>query len=135
MAAIPPLRRLQIEDFKTEKNWIAPLLLVINNFQEAVVGALSKALTLVENSTSDVKTLLFDGNYPVSAAWSKDKAPIAVLVGNVQRQDGASFSLGAAVQVQWAMSSDGKSLQISAVTGLTLSATSQFYLTLICIAG
>lgn len=135
MATNPPLRRLRVEEYPKQKDWISSLLLILNNFMEITVGAFDKGITIIENTTSDVKTVSFAGTYPVSVAWTKKSVPRVVVVGDVERVDGATFTLASAVQVQWNMSSDGKSLQISAVVGLTPSPTDQYNLTLLCIAG
>lgn len=150
MAGLPPLRRLLIEDFPDQKKWIGPLLLVVNNFFEAVVGALNKSLSIVQNTTSDLKAVVLSNvptpntsggaAGPTSVAWSKNSAPVAVLVGNVTQFTGnplqaTTFTLSSAVQVQWSMSQDGKSLQITGVAGITPSSSTQYALTLICIAG
>lgn len=135
MAKLPQLRKLLLEDFKTQKAWIQPLLLVVNNFMEAVVSSLNRNLTIAENTTGQVDTVTLDGTWPVSFAWKGMRTPIALLIGNVQRADGTSFTLGAAVQVQWAMSSDNKSVQLSGVTGITPSGTAQYFLTIISLTG
>lgn len=147
MAALPPLRRLQVEDFKTQKSWIAPLLLVVNNFMEAIVGALNQGLTLAQNSTSTTLTVTLSSvptpTAPTGVKWSKASPPVAVLVGNIAQLSvsgsnqpvNSSFTLSNAVQVQWAMSSDGSTLQITGIAGVTPSAATQYQLTLLCIAG
>lgn len=139
MAVLPPIRKLYIEDYSTQKGWIGPFLIVMNTFMTTVVSALTKNLTLIDNTTSDIKYIQLSGvptaTAPVSVAWTKSIIPIAVLVGNVRLSTGASLTLSSAVQVQWAMSSDNKSLQLTNVVGITPTGSTQYILTLVCIAG
>ena len=111
----------------------------MNTFMTTVVSALTKNLTLVDNTTSDLKYIQLSSvpttTAPASVAWTKQIIPIAVLVGNIRLSTGAAVTLSAAVQVQWQMSSDNKSLQITNIVGVTPTATSQYILTLVCIAG
>lgn len=139
MAVLPPIRKLYIEDYASQKSWIGPFLIVMNTFMTTVVSALTKNLTLVDNTTSDIKYIQLSGiptaTAPVSVAWTKSIIPSSVLIGNIRLSTGASFTLSSAVQVQWQMSSDNKSLQITNIVGVTPAATSQYILTLVCIAG
>lgn len=138
MAALPPLRRLLIEDFKDQQKWIGPLLLVLNNFFEAVVGALTNQLTIAANTTGDIKQMTLSGAWPVSVAWTKAVTPNAVLVGNcapLSVSGSTAPAPSAAVGVVWQMSDDGGSLQVTSVYGITPSGTAQYTLTLVCLAG
>lgn len=150
MAKLPQIRRLLIEDFASEKKWISPLLLVLNSFMEGVVNALTRSLTIIDNMSGDVKTVTLSNvptpsttggaNGPTSVTWSKSSLPTCVLVANVQQLTGsplaaATFTLAAAVQVQFQMSQDNKSLQIIGVTGITPTQTTQYRLTLVCFTG
>lgn len=136
MAALPPIRKLYLEDYASQKTWIGPFLIIMNQFMTAVVSALTKSLTLVDNSTSDIKTITLStvptASAPVGIAWTKPIAPIAVMVGNVKLSTG-SFTLANAIQVQWTMGSG--TLLITGVAGVTPTQTAQYTLTLICIAG
>lgn len=138
MASLPPIRKLYLEDYSTQKSWIGPLLIILNTFMSSVVSALTKQLTLIDNTTSDIKTVTLAGvptsTAPVSVSWTKQLTPIAVIVGNVKLTSG-SFTLSSAVSVQWAMSQDNRSLQITNVVGITPTQTNQYVLTLVCIAG
>ena len=151
MAKLPQIRKLLLADFKTQKDWIQPLLLIYNNFSESVVSAFNKGITVVDNMTSDIKQVQLNNVPtpsttggavgPTSIPWTKTNSlPQMVLVGAVQLLTGSplrstSFVLATAVQVQWQMSQDNKSLQITGVVGITPSSTNQYVLTLLCIAG
>jgi len=150
MASLPQLRRLLVEQFPGQKAWIGSLFTVLNAFMEAVVGALNKSLTIVDNMSGDVKYVTLSNVPtpstangavgPTSVAWTKRSLPIAVLVANVQQLSGAplaaqTFALANAIQVQFAMSQDNKSLQITGVAGVTPTQAIQYRLTLICFTG
>lgn len=150
MAELPPIRKLYLEDYASQKSWIGPLLIILNQFMTAVVTALTKGLTLIDNTTSDIKYVTLanvptpttnnNATGPTSVSWTKSTEPVAVLVSNVQYLKGSpavntAFTLAAAVQVQWQMSSDGKNLQIIGVTGIMPTQTNQYALTLVCVAG
>ncbi len=132
MAAIPPIRRLLLEDFPTQKSWISPLILVFNTFAESVVSSFNKNLTIPENTTGDIKTVTLSGTLPVSVAWTKPARPSAVIVGNVSLTSGADVTLSAALGITWGMSDDGKSIQVDSVFGIAPSTTLKYVLTLIC---
>lgn len=139
MAALPPIRSLRLEDYQSQKAWIGPFLTVMNTFMTTVVSALTRNLTLIDNTTSDIKYIQLSSvptsTAPASVSWSKMIIPVAVIIGNVKLSTGAATTLSTAVQVQWQMSQDNKSLQITNVVGITPTATTQYVLTLICIAG
>lgn len=138
MAQLPPIRKLYLEDYPTQKGWIGPLLIILNTFMNATVSAFSRNLTLVDNTTSDIKVITLSTvpttSAPTSVAWTKAVIPTAVILGNVLPTSG-TLTLSSAVQIQWQMSADNTSLQIVGVVGVTPSQNSQYVLTLVCIAG
>ncbi len=134
MAALPPIRRLLIEDFATQKKWISPLLLILNNFFEAVVNALNKNLTLADNTSGDIKKMTFSGTLPVSVTWTKPLPPTSVIVGNCARVDGTTVTITNAIGITWTML-NSTTLQVTSVVGITPTATAQYILTLVCFQG
>ncbi len=138
MASLPQIRRLVVEDYPSQQKWISPLLLNLNSFFDGVFNALNKTLTIVQNTTSDIKTVTLaavpTATAPVSIGWSKTSAPIQVHVGNTTRIDGTAFTLTAAVQVQWAFVAPS-TLQITNVVGITPTAAAQYQLQLLVITG
>ncbi len=138
MATLPPIRKLYLEDYASQKGWIGPFLIVMNTFMTSVVSALTKNLNLIDNTTSDIKSVTLaaipTSTTFVSVSWTKPLIPIAVLVGNIRLNSGA-VSLSSAVQVLWQMSPDYKSLQIIGLVGITPTTANQYTLTLVCIAG
>ncbi len=135
MGALPPIRRLLLEDFATQKEWISPLLLIFNSFTEAVVNTLNKGITVADNTTGDILYVTMSGTLPVSVVWRKKLPPVAVLVGNVQRTNGSTVTLTDAVGISWAMSSDGKSLQVTDIAGITPSSSEKYVITLLAFQG
>ncbi len=138
MSQLPAIRKFYVEDYPSQKDWIGPFILTLNTFTQAVVNALTKSLTIVDNTTSDIKQITLSAvptaAAPASIAWTKPMNPVAVIVGNCTLKSGI-FALTNAVQVQWQMSQTSSSLQIIAVSGITPTPTAQYVLTLVCIAG
>ena len=140
MAQLPPIRKLYLDDFQSQKSWIGPFLLTLNTFINSIVSALTQDLTLIDNTTSDIKYVTLSSvptpTKYVSIEWTKDNGtPVAVIVGNVGLSNNASPVITSAVQIQWQMSSDNKSIQITNVIGIVPTNTTQYVLTLICIVG
>jgi hypothetical protein len=133
MANVPTIRRLLLEDFPDQAEWIAKLISPINTQMEQIVAALNKQLTIEQNMAGSIRTVELDGTFPVKIAWTGSR-PVSVLVGNVYRSDGTSFTLTDAVQVQWQFNQSGQ-LQIDTVTGITPSTSAKYKLVLECKAG
>ena len=134
MAAVPQLKRLQIEDFSGQSEWIANLLDPLNLYFAQTNAILNKGVTLEENCAATLITVELSGTLPVKVLWPLSSRPQSVLVGNVARSDGTSFTLSAAVQVQWSFNQAGQ-LQINNVVGITPTATTKYKLLLECKAG
>ena len=79
MAAVPSIRRLLLEDFPDQAEWIEKLLQPVNQYMEQSAAAL-RALTINDNMLGAIKTVELDGTFPVKIAWSVAK-PVSVLVG------------------------------------------------------
>ena len=137
MAKIPPIRRLSVEDFKEQAEWIERLITPINDYFERTTTALNRNLTIAENFAGDIRTVTIDGTYPLKLSWSLSARPTAVLVGGIARTTGASFTQTSALQVTWQFNQAGQ-LQIDSLLG-TLnpapSASDKYRLTLVCLTG
>lgn len=105
MARIPPLTRLQTEDFASQSEWIEKLIGPLNRFMELTTNALNKQLTLEDNMAAAIKTVEVNGVFPVRVAWTLAGKPVSVLVGNVYRSDGAPHTQTEPVSVQWSYNS------------------------------
>ncbi len=138
MAALPPIRKFYIEDYPSQKAWIGPFLLILNSFVENVVNAINNNLTLVQNTTSDIKEITLNVVPTVSApsgiSWTKAMPPKAVIIGNIVGVSD-TLTLSAAVSIQWSMSADLKSLYITNIVGVTPTDAAKIKLTLVCIVG
>ncbi len=134
MAKIPPISRVSQEDFPEQASWIGRLIDPINSFVERTVAVLNKGLTVGDNMAGAMKLVEVNGTWPVKVAWELSARPMSVLVGNVYRTDGASFSLTDAVQVQWQFNQSGQ-LQIDGVTGITPSSADKYKVLLECKTG
>lgn len=87
MAKLPPIKRLLLQDFVSQSQWIGGLLQNLNAFMDNVYGALNQTLTLTDNSTgallSVTLTQLPSSTAPVKVQWTKPSIPTAVLIGSV----------------------------------------------------
>lgn len=54
MAKVPPIRRLLIEDFPSEKSWIGKLFEILNSFIITTVNGLTSQLTIRENMLAQI---------------------------------------------------------------------------------
>ena len=66
MAQLPQLKRLLIEDFPDQQEWISKLILPLNEFMQNVINALNRDLTLSDNLRANLKTLRITGSSTVS---------------------------------------------------------------------
>lgn len=133
MAVIPPLRRLATEDFSGQ-SWADKLVSPLNSFMESVRAMFINGLTVSENMSGTIRTVELDGNFPTKFVWPLADKPRSVLVGDVYKSDGSTFTLSAAVQVQWSFTQN-RELSIDAVTGITPSSTTKYKVTLECKTG
>lgn len=137
MAKIPQVRRLQIEDFQSQKSWISKLFLPLNVFMESVATALNQNLTLKDNMAADIKTVTFSSvptaAAPAPVAWTLKVAPVAIFVGQVARLDGTAFTVSADVGIQWTFGQNG--LQIINLVGIIPTSSAQYTLTLVAFTG
>lgn len=134
MSKIPPLQRISTEDFPEQAGWIERLAQPINSAFERITAAMNKGLTINDNMAGSIMTVELNGTWPVKIAWTQPQRPISVLVGNVYRSDGASFTLSAATQVQWQFNQSGQ-LQLDGITGITPTSTTKYKIVLECKAG
>jgi hypothetical protein len=138
MASLPPIRKLYLEDYATQKAWIGPLLLILNTFMSAVVSALTKGLTVVDNTTGDILYVTLNtvpsAKVPVPIAWNKSISPVAVMVGQVSYSATTPAPSGV-VQVEWQMNTKNTAVEIINVSSITPTQANTYTLTLICIAG
>jgi len=138
MSKLPQVRRLMVEDFIEQKDWIANLFTPLNIFMEQTYQVLNRGINLKDNIQGDIQTVTIGFiptvAAPLTLAWSLPTKPQAIHVGQVTRKDKADFTLTAAVQVQWKYDSK-VGLRLVNVVGITPTNASQYDLTLIIYAG
>jgi hypothetical protein len=138
MSELPQIRRLLVEDFLEQKEWISKLFIPLNNFMDGTFLALNRGITLRQNMAADIKTITVSKvpsstNY-VGIPWDLDQKPISMHVGNIVRTDSGAFTLAAAIQVQWTYDKS-KGLRITNLIGVTPSSTDKYELTLVIFTG
>jgi len=131
---IPPLKRLVVEDFTSQKGWIDKLIQPLNQFFEGISTALGKGLTIGDNFDGEVRSFETVNTYPIKLAWTRKNRPRAVWVVDWAAKSGATPTITAAVQVQWSNASDG-SLQIDKVVGISPTGAIPYTVKIIAISG
>jgi len=138
MSQLPQVRRLLVEDFMDQKDWIAKLFTPINNFMDGVTLALDRGISIRDNMAADIKTVTV--NYvptelkPIKVQWNLPSKPIAVLVGNTQRTNLAYFFPATTVGIQWKYSAVS-GLILTDLIGITPTDAEQYILTLVIFTG
>ncbi len=133
MAKLPSLLNISPESFADVK-WMPRLLGPVNLFMQSVVAAFNKQLTIEDNFAGKVMSAVLDGTMPMKLAWPLGAHPMLVVVGQVARVDGVSFTAADTVGIQWSFN-QASQLQIDSVTGITPSASIRYRLTLLCLTG
>ena len=135
---LPQIRRLLVEDFMDQKDWISKLFIPLNNFMDGVMSCLEQGINITDNMAASVKvvTLTFSPTptNPVIVSWGLKSKPIAVHVGNVLYTNGTSPALTAAVQVQWTYSATS-GVRLTNIVGTSPSNAIPIVLTLVCFTG
>lgn len=122
MAKLPRITRLLMENFSGQP-WMEPLVNTLNQFMDEVVASLNKDLTLTDNMAAEIRTVEVNGTYPLKLAYTLNRRPVSVIVGDVKRSDGTTVTLTDAVFVQWSFNQAGQ-LQLDNVVGLSPAASS-----------
>lgn len=138
MSQLPQVRRLLVEDFMEQKDWIGKLFTPLNSFMEGTVGVLTKGIGIKDNCSADIQKVTLNVvptvKSPVALRWDLPTAPVSVHVGNVALVTNDDFVLTATVGIQWKYDSV-KGLRIVNVVGITPTNTTQYVLTLVIFAG
>jgi hypothetical protein len=138
MSELPQIRRLLVEDFLEQKDWISKLFIPLNNFMDGTFAALNRGVSLRQNMAADIKVVTLN-RVPTaldyaSVAWNIPQKPIAVHVGRVQRTDNTAVVLASVVQVQWEYDLT-KGFRLTNLIGLTPTSTATYDLTLTIFTG
>jgi len=138
MSQLPQIRRLLVEDFMEQKDWISKLFTPLNSFMEGTVGVLTKGVSLVDNCAADIQKVTLSVvptvKIPIALRWDLSTKPISVHVGNVSLVTNDDFTIAAAVGIQWKYDSV-KGLRLVNVVGITPTSATQYVLTLVIFAG
>jgi hypothetical protein len=139
MSKLPNVRRLLIEDFLDQKDWIGNLFTPLNVFMDGVITSLSKGITLKDNMAADIIVSLTDRvptlTTPIILPWnSKLGAPQSVTIGNIQPANGSNFTLASVVGMQWKYDAS-KGILITNIIGLTPTSTDKYNITYTVFAG
>jgi len=138
MSQLPQIRRLLVEDFMDQKDWISKLFTPLNTFMESVYAILNSGITVKDNMIGDVQTIdigympTVAVNYPLR--WDKKVAPKAIIVGNATKKSTIDETLTHAVAVQWKYDFQA-GLRLVNIVGITPTNTDHYLLTLVIIAG
>jgi len=139
MSKLPQVRRLLIEDFPDQKDWVGNLFSPLNLFMDGVITCLSKGISLrdnmaadiIVNNTSRVPTL----EKPIVLPWNARLGlPTSITIGNITRVDGANFILVAPVAIQWKYDST-QGILITNIIGITPTSDDKFNITYTVFAG
>lgn len=138
MSELPQIRRLLVEDFLEQKNWISKLFIPLNSFMDSIFTCFNRGITIRQNMAADIKVVTLD-KVPSAAdsqkiLWTLPQAPISVHVGNIRRTDGTVFALAAPIQIQWTYD-NGAGLALTNLLGVTPSSTATYDLTLVIFTG
>ncbi len=139
MSKLPQVKRLFVEDFLDQKEWIGNLFTPLNGFIDGVMLCLNKGISVRDNCSGDIikqpVLKVPTEASPLTVPWeSKLGSPIAVMVGDVRRVDGNSFVLTEAVGIQWKY--DGKGgILVTNLIGITPSTENQYTITYVIFAG
>ena len=138
MSELPQIRRLLVEDFLEQKDWISKLFIPLNNFMDGTFTALNRGVTLRQNMAADIKVVTLNrvptATDYASVAWNLPQPPISLHVGRIARTDNTAVVLAAAVQVQWEYDTR-KGLRLTNLIGLTPTSTATYDLTLAIFTG
>jgi hypothetical protein len=122
MAILPPIKKLQAEDFPDQKGWIAKMLRPLNQFMETVYVAMNRGLTASENLDAQVATVqVIEGRVsataPVVVPVTTTGRPRGVTVTSIEDLDGKTVT--ATPGVLWSYYPDQKQIKITQVFGIT----------------
>lgn len=132
MAQVPQVKRLLIEDFPDQADWIGPLLQNLNIFIEEVTASLNKSLTLTDNLRATVRELdVVGGSYPVSFRQTFPGKCLGLWVVNAFENTASPAVLTSAVWADWEQKDNN--LIINNLSGLT--GGTKYKITVVAIGG
>lgn len=139
MSRLPEIRRLMVEDFLDQKEWIGALFSPINLFQDGVISALNKGISIRDKVAGDIirqtATKSPTDSDIIILPWNpKLGQPVAIYIGDVKRVDGNPFVAASAFGLQWKyVSSVG--IAVTNLLGVTPSNDNKYLITYVIFAG
>lgn len=131
MAKLPSIRQILLEEFPDQSDWIGKLLGPLNTYLRTVYRILDQNITLSDNLQADIRDVEVESATPNLKIRNTLKLkPTSILIGNIRRSDGTSFTLTAAPFIQWELTGDFN-IKITNIVGVTPSSTTKFKLTLV----
>lgn len=123
---IPSFTRIITEDFSKEvQKWIPKLADPLNNFMLTMKNGLNKGITINENMSGEVKTILVTGG-TVSFSYESSRQPKAVMLGNWVNLDDSAWAPTAGIGLKWSYGE-----RVVTCTFYGLDATDKYNITLV----
>ena len=116
---LPLFKKLSIESFREQSNWIGKLFYPLNQFIGTMRLALNNNLTFSENINAQVKELRIteSTSYPLYFSTTVNSKPDGLWVIGINEISGAPANLTSAVFIDWEYVGSS-SIKIKAVTGI-----------------
>lgn len=131
---LPPIKKLIIEDYPSQKSWIDRLIYPLNQFMTAISSGLQNGLTFEENITSQVYTVEFNNNtaeFPILFTFKFQSKPFGLFIVNIQDVTRIPLPFASAVFPTWTFLDQTRQIRISAISGLV--ANQRYSLTVIAL--
>lgn len=115
-------RKLTLEDFKDQQEWIGKLLQTLNNFIGDVFQAMNNGLTVEDNLNQEIKELKFlndSTTFPLDFKTKFNVYPKGLSV--ISCRDSSNVDLTTAPFVNWSFNNGV--IRITSITGLTSGRT------------
>ena len=135
MTKLPSIKRLAVEDFAGQKDWIGKLFAPINQFFESIASALNGGLTFADNMSAVVRSISVpngSASFPLYFSWGKKVKPIGLWVVNARETSGTHTNFSSAISADWEYTTDGL-VKINAFPGLPTS--TGYTVTVVAITG
>lgn len=134
MGKIPQTKRLVVEDFEGQQEWIGKLIDPVNQFMQESVALVNNSLTFSENFNGAMLTVVWTGSAK-SLAWRLKARPVAAWIGSIRTHPSNAVPTGlSAFNLVWDFTQAGE-FQVVSVPGLSASASNPYKLTIVAVAG
>lgn len=118
---LPPIKRLIVEDYPSQKSWIDRLLYPLNQFLTSISTGLQNGITFQENLLSQIQTVTLNNNtaeLPILFKWNFQVKPQGLLLVNIQDVSTTPQPFSSAVFPTWTYLDQSKQFRISSISGL-----------------